>query len=171
MLKRIVGAAALAGMLSGLLLTALQQLAVAPLIRDAEIREAAAVVAPASALAAATADHAHTAWSPRDGGERLLAAGFANIVLATGFALLLAAAQGLRGATGWRAGLWWGAAGYAVFFVAPALGLPPELPGAVAAPLRESQLWWLGSCSPLRPGLRSSCSARNHCSACWVSPC
>ncbi len=142
MLKRIAGAAALAGILSGLLLTGLQQWAVAPLIRDAEVREAAAIVAPASTRDSATANHTHAAWSPRSDGERLLATGLANIALATGFALLLAAAQALRGATGWRSGLWWGAAGYAVFFVAPALGLPPELPGAAAAPLRERQLWW-----------------------------
>jgi len=36
----------------------------------------------------------------------------------------------------------WGVAGYLVFFVAPALGLPPELPGTEAAPLRDRQVWW-----------------------------
>ena len=29
-----------------------------------------------------------------------------------------------------------------MFFVAPSLGLPPELPGTAAAPVGERQLWW-----------------------------
>ena len=33
------------------------------------------------------------------------------------------------GAIGWRQGLLWGLAGFAVFTLAPSLGLPPELPG------------------------------------------
>jgi len=45
--------------------------------------------------------------------------------------------------TSWRSGLLWGLAGYAVFFVAPSLGLPPEIPGAEAAGLAERQIWWL----------------------------
>lgn len=45
MLKSIVAAAALAGLVAGLLLTAVQQIAVAPLIRAAEAREAAHAVA------------------------------------------------------------------------------------------------------------------------------
>jgi predicted cobalt transporter CbtA len=44
-LKSIVAAAALAGLVAGLLLTAVQQIAVAPLIRAAEAREAAHAVA------------------------------------------------------------------------------------------------------------------------------
>jgi cobalt transporter subunit CbtA len=43
----------------------------------------------------------------------------------------------------WRYGLAWGAAGYAVFWLAPALGLPPEIPLATAAPLEDRQWWWV----------------------------
>ena len=39
------------------------------------------------------------------------------------------------GVTGWRAGLLWGFAGFAVFTLAPGLGLPPELPAMPAAEL------------------------------------
>lgn len=67
------------------------------------------------------------------------------MVLATGFGLLLAAAMSLRGHAGWARGLAWGAAGYAVFFVLPSLGLPPELPGAPAAPLHGRQAWWIAT--------------------------
>lgn len=121
--RRIVVAAALAGLLSGLLLTAIQQLQVTLLIRQAEALESHAHATPPSLLATTSA----------------------NVVLATGFALLLGAAISLRPPAGWRAGLLWGAAGYAVFFVAPALGLPPELPGTESAPLREREVWWVAT--------------------------
>ena len=32
---------------------------------------------------------------------------------------------------------------YLIFFVAPSLGLPPEVPGTEAANLKDRQLWWL----------------------------
>jgi cobalt transporter subunit CbtA len=110
----------LAGIASGVLLTAIQQLEIAPLIRQAEAFEQGVKGAPPSILSTLAA----------------------NIVLATGFALLLAAAMALRGTSGWRRGLLWGVAGYFVFFVAPAAGLPPELPGTEAGPLRDRQIWW-----------------------------
>jgi cobalt transporter subunit CbtA len=47
------------------------------------------------------------------------------------------------GISHWRSGLLWGLAGYTVFFVAPSLGLPPEVPGTEAAALKDRQLWWL----------------------------
>jgi len=57
---------------------------------------------------------------------------------------LLGAASTLRGGIGsWRNGLLWGLAGYAIFFVAPSLGLPPEVPGTETANLNDRQLWWL----------------------------
>jgi cobalt transporter subunit CbtA len=42
-------------------------------------------------------------------------------------------------------GLLWGLAGFTTFSLAPALGLPPELPGSVAADLFHRQVWWLGT--------------------------
>lgn len=136
--KRIAAAALLAGILAGLLLTAVQKIQVIPLLLQAETYEAAA--AP---HAAAHAHQAH-AWQPENGWERTLYTGLADVSVAIGFALLLAAALCVRGAAGgWRTGLLWGLAGYAVFFVAPALGLPPQVPGTEAAPLADRQLWWL----------------------------
>lgn len=139
MFKRIVAAAALAGFISGLLLTAIQQWQVTPLIREAETLEAAADTAPPA----------------------LLATGAANVALAMGFALLLGSAFSLRGKGGWRTGLLWGAAGYAVFFVAPSLGLPPELPGTQSAGLHERQGWWLGTVVFSAAGLWLAVFARN----------
>jgi cobalt transporter subunit CbtA len=144
MFKHITATAALAGVLAGLVLTAVQQIEVVPLIRAAEIREAANAT-----VQAAISVHPHQAWSPQDGWERLIATAVANIVLATAFALLLVAAMSLRRHFGWRAGLGWGIAGYAVFFVAPAIGIPPALPGSDSIPLADRQMWWIGvvSCS------------------------
>lgn len=125
-------AAALAGIVAGVLLTALQAWSVAPLIRDAERIEQAT-----------GHDEAHDAWQPGSDTTRVAATAVANVVLATGFALMLAGAMALRDARGWRAGIAWGVAGYAVVFVAPSLGLPPSLPGLAEAPLDARTAWWL----------------------------
>ena len=55
----------------------------------------------------------------------------------------------------------WGAAGYLVFFVAPALGLPPELPGTEAAPLRDRQIWWTVAVVLSAAGLGLAAFAKN----------
>lgn len=121
--KKTVTAAGLAGILAGLLLTWVQQIHVVPLILEAEAYERASEIA--------------------NGSQRDLLTAAANIVLALGFALLLGAAVALRGAKlDWRSGLLWGLGGYAVFFVAPSLGLPPEVPGIEAAELAHRQVWW-----------------------------
>jgi len=39
--------------------------------------------------------------------------------------------------------LGWGLAGYLTFFVAPALGLPPEIPSMEAAAIGGRQSWWV----------------------------
>lgn len=68
----------------------------------------------------------------------------ANIGLGVGFALLLGAVMCQKGRpANWRVGLLWGLAGYLTFFVAPSLGLPPELPGAETAKLADQQNRWL----------------------------
>jgi cobalt transporter subunit CbtA len=154
--NRIVGAALAAGLLCGLLLTGLQQLQVVPLLLRAEVYEDAASKArvlsdaqPHQHAAGAHApehahEHGHKGWKPEDGAERTLYTVLANVTTAVAFGLLLSAAMTLRGAPlDWRSALLWGAAGYVVFFVAPSLGLPPEVPGTSAAPVAERQAWWL----------------------------
>ena len=149
MFKGIVSAAALAGVISGFLLTVIQQIEIVPLIEAAEAREAANM----ALQPAHQHSEANQSWTPHDGWERALATAASNIILAIAFALLLSSAMSLRRSSGWRAGLVWGIAGYAVFFVAPALGLPPELPGTDAAPLSDRQLWWVGTASYTAAGL------------------
>jgi cobalt transporter subunit CbtA len=143
MFKRIVFSAALAGTVAALFLSVLQIFWVTPLILQAEIYEAAAE----AVFHEHTADHAHDdmAWQPENGWQRTLSTASSNIVMAVGFALMLTGLYALRKPRGILQGLAWGLAGYTVFFAAPAIGLPPDLPGTTAAELVARQYWWLGT--------------------------
>lgn len=160
--SRIVATGAAAGIVAGLLLTGVQHLQVTDIIRTAETYEVAAEATPAPAHTHEHAqaheqahehehadahehgEHKHGGWQPEPGFERTAFTALADVSMAVGYALLLAAVLTLRGKdSNWRQGLLWGAAGYAVFFVAPSLGLPPELPGTQAAPVVARQAWWL----------------------------
>lgn len=171
--KRITAAVLVSGVLAGALLTAVQQVQVAKIILQAEVYEEAAQAATAAAghdhSAEMSAPHSHEheheadAWEPANGVERTGYTVLANISMAIGFALFLAAAICVSGRqAGWRSGLLWGAAGYLVFFVAPSLGLPPEVPGTQAAPLHERQLWWLLAASATALGLGIFVYARHR---------
>ena len=101
-------------------------------------------------------DHHHGAtWAPEDGLERVAWTAVSNVATAIGFALLLGAVFAWRGGATWRQGLLWGAAGFVVFFANPAIGVPPEIPGAFAADLPDRQLWWTFAvvCSGIGVGL------------------
>jgi cobalt transporter subunit CbtA len=138
MLTRVFGAACIAGLVAGLLLAALQQWQVVPLLRAAEVFEAHAEQArvPSDSVPAADS-HAFGGW------ESAATLAVTNIVLGVGFALILAGVAALHGSEGWRAGALWGLAGYVEFFVAPSLGQPPTLPGVPAASLGARTSWWL----------------------------
>lgn len=176
--RSIVFASVISGFIVGLIVTVVQQFGTVPLILKAEVFEKAAGAhqhdAPAAPQPAAIghdhADHDHTAhehadhdhgagaWEPRDGFERNAYTAAANVLTAIGFALLLAGFFAVRsGATAmsvsWHEGLLWGLAGFAVFTLAPGLGLPPELPGVPAAPLLSRQIWWLAAVLATAGGL------------------
>jgi cobalt transporter subunit CbtA len=140
--RNIVVVAALAGAIAGLGMTVAQQLTTVPLILKAELYEQQSTPA-AHDHGNAAAPHEHGGWSPADGIERTAFTAAANIVTGIGFALLLVAVSELFGGIrDWRQGLFWGLAGFAVFTLAPGLGLPPELPAMPAAELGARQLWW-----------------------------
>ncbi|MFA5983990.1 MAG: CbtA family protein [Methylococcaceae bacterium] len=156
--KAIVISALWSGLCAGLLLTAVQQMQVIPILLQAEVYEEQAAAAITQTQLADTTNpphgHAAEAWQPQNGWERTAYTSVANISLAVGFALLIGAASNLRGGiTHWRYGVLWGLAGYMVFFVAPSLGLPPEVPGTAAANLNERQLWWLMTAADTAAGL------------------
>jgi cobalt transporter subunit CbtA len=145
MLRDTLLAAALSGLVAALLLTVVQAMWVTPLILEAETYESAGAAPPHGAE---SHDHEHDhgdaeEWEPANGWERTSFTLAANLVMGLGYGLVLIGVYSL-----WRqpGGLWsgvaFGVAGFIVFFAAPSLGLPPELPGTVAAPVQERQLWW-----------------------------
>lgn len=142
MFRPIVFSALLAGLIAGVLISGLQALEVVPLILEAESYEVATPADDAGAGAGAAAEE-HAAWAPAEGFERGAFTLLTNILAAAGFGLLITAGFALKGGVDWRKGLLWGLGGYAAVQLAPALGLPPELPGAMAAELVAREGWWL----------------------------
>lgn len=169
--RNVVFIAAIAGLVAGVVLACMQAFATVPLILKAEVYEQAggghhhdhvapaatdtnamstaapagnamssAAPAPAEAAAPAAEDEG---WAPADGFERFAFSVVANIVTGIGFALILVAVSEFAGGIGnWRQGVFWGLGGFAVFTLAPGLGLPPELPAMPAADLMQRQIWW-----------------------------
>ncbi|MEW9682877.1 cobalt transporter subunit CbtA [Pseudomonas sp. TE6288] len=155
MITRIARTAGFSGLLAALLLTLLQSFWVAPLILQAETYETAAPAAEHHEHGEAAAPHEHSAeaWAPEDGWQRILSTTGGNLVVAVGFALILAALYSLRAPGRVATGALWGLAGFAVFCLAPTLGLPPELPGTAAADLGQRQTWWIGTAAATAAGL------------------
>ena len=175
--RRLFLCALLTGLCAGLIYSAMQRWQVVPLIAAAEVFESAAQPAAEPAAAPAhdhhppgTAAHTHDteAWGPQDGVERMFWTVVANVLGATGFALLLipllAWWDRQRGgvAASWRSGLLWGAAGWLCLFVWPSIGMQPELPGEAAAALQLRQSWWLLAVACAAGGLALLAFAKGH---------
>jgi len=151
--------ALLAGFLGGLAISVVQQFTTTPIILHAEEFEKKGT-GPAhghgaldrgisfASPAYAHGDNAAAAgepegWSPKDGFERTAFTLLANIITGIGFALILVACFAFAGRTvAGRDGVLWGLAGFGAISLAPALGLPPEVPGSLAAELAARQTWW-----------------------------
>lgn len=160
-MKTLIAPALLAGLLAALILTLVQAFAVTPLIIEAEGYENAGapeIAAPASEHHhddATAHEHAHNpeTWAPENGWQRTLSTASANLLMGAGYGLMLVALYRFRQPQNGLAGLVWGMAGYAAVFVAPAIGLPPELPGTAAAEITARQLWWTGTALATASGL------------------
>lgn len=162
--QRILFAAVLAGLAAGLGMSALQQWKVVPLIHIAESYEASAPAHEHADAATAADGHVHdaAAWAPADGFERTAYTLLANVLASIGFALLLGALSVLWGIEiTARNGVLWGLGGFLAFQLAPAVGLPPELPGMAAAELGARQLWWWGTALSTGAGLLAVAKFRN----------
>jgi cobalt transporter subunit CbtA len=140
--RRLFFAALIAGLAAGVAASAVQAARLWPLIAAAEVFEAAAPHGH---------DHgaAEPAWSPEGRLRQALTVLF-NIVVGLGFGLILNALARLDSLRSGRAftvghGVIWGAAGFAAFGLAPALGLPPELPGMASGELLARQIWWVAT--------------------------
>lgn len=128
----------------------MQQIAVVPMILEAETYE----TGDDEESEAAPGDEAGMApWAPEDGAERTFWTVLNSMLVGIGFGLLLSACYALRGTVTWKGGILWGLAGFAVFNLAPSLGLPPELPGDAAAGLEQRQVWWVLTAAVTAAGL------------------
>lgn len=127
MKSRIMLAVIAAGIVAGAMMALLQQLGTTQYIMEAE-------------LLAEGIEQNGIDWA------RFGSTAMATILVAVGFAGLLAGVALVMGKEiTAQNGLLWGAAAFAAFTFAPALGLPPELPGMDAATLSERQYWWGGT--------------------------
>jgi cobalt transporter subunit CbtA len=159
--RETVLAAFVAGLIAALVFTVVQSVWVTPLILQGEVYEDAAEAAPAdhnvtapdhevappvhheSEGSAGEHHHDENAWKPQDGWQRTLFTFGANLLMGVGYSFVLVSLYLL-----WReprntlGGALYGLAGFLVFFAAPGLGLPPELPGTAAAELSSRQQWW-----------------------------
>jgi cobalt transporter subunit CbtA len=134
-LRRLALVAAAAGLAAGLVFSVLQQAFLVPAVLRAEALEAGAHQLQHAGLSRATLTFVF------------------NCLAGFGYALLLAVGMALRGHHGWRRGLLWGAGGWLCFALAPAIALPPELPGAAETALAGRQLWWIGAAAGAAVGL------------------
>ncbi len=149
--RHIIFLSLLTGILAGTLFTLAQQIQVTPIILAAETYEVADSPAINDHHADAGAHHHDAeAWAPEDGIERFSYSLLANVLTAIGFAAMLLTLMAHhrlkeKAELTHQKGLIWGFFGYLTLFVAPSLGLLPEIPGTMAAALESRQLWWLGT--------------------------
>ncbi len=159
MIARIARAALVAGALAGILAWVAHQWRAVPVIMQAEVYEQTAPAAHATASAHPQAQASgHVDKGGGEGGDegwrRHARTFLATIVTGIGYGFLLAGAIVLSGRpVNARRGALWGAGGFVAFAAAPALGLPPELPGMAAAELGPRQIWWLATAAASAGGL------------------
>lgn len=166
MLKNLILSAAAAGVAAGLLTAVIQEVTTTPIILEAERYETgdatpepgAAAEPPVEAAVPDSIEFAAAAEpeeaAPAGGIERTLNTTLGTTVAGMGFGLMLLAAMVLAGVPiSARTGLAFGAAGFAAVALAPALGLPPEIPGSGAAALQARQMWWFATAAATCAGL------------------
>ncbi len=147
MILRVLLAAILAGVAAGLIAGVFQHVRMTPLILQAEMIENSAGGHQHGAADPGVQSHVHGAvesWAPKDGAERTFFTLLTTALAGAGFAAVLAGLSILLGVPVSSAnGFAWGMSGFLVFSLAPAAGLPPDLPGMPAAELNARMLWWM----------------------------
>lgn len=159
LLRRLIWLGLVAAVLVGTVHWLLVQWQAVPIIFAAEAMEdrkvSAALDVPSGhehdhqhGSAAGGHSHEHEAWKPADGFERSAWTWVASVLLQFGLALGLLVALAFASqrqsaaAAPMRTSLVLAATGFFCLFAWPALGLPPEIPGADAALLGSRQAWW-----------------------------
>lgn len=145
--QKLLTSAVFAGVGAGLVAALLQFYFVIPTLLEGELFEGGTRVhfdadgSPQSARGAPSLGG--------DFGRHLMTVGF-NVVTYVGFAFLMLAAMAITELKGFtqitaRSGMIWGLAGFIAIQLAPAVGLPPVLPGTIGAEVEARQAWWLGT--------------------------
>lgn len=145
MVKNLLTSALIAGVAAGILAAILQFWLVVPLLLEGELFETGARVHfNPSGTPQSDAGHP-SAWPhlARHAGTMAM-----NVVTYTAFAFFMVAGFVLARRFGHevdaRKGAIWGLCAFAAIQLAPSAGLPPEMPGTIAADLASRQTWWLG---------------------------
>lgn len=144
MLRQILTSAVFAGVAAGVLAALLQLWLVVPLIMEAELYESGARVHFATDGSTQSDRGAPSVWEEPT--RHLYTIGFSAVTFSA-YAFLLVAGFALASRFGHavtvRGGAVWGLCGAIVVAIAPAAGMPPELPGAIGAEVGPRQLWYL----------------------------
>lgn len=147
MTKHLVSSAVFAGLAAGLCAAFLQFIFVTPLLLEGELFETGARMHFAAGGAAPQSEAGNVSLAGEPMRHVLTLA--MDLVTYTGFALLMVAGFAFAARRGIqltpRRGLVWGLAGFLAIQLAPAVGLPPELPGTMAADLAARQIWWVAT--------------------------
>ncbi len=139
--RKMIAVAFFSAIIAGLLLGVMQSLSTSPIIYSAEVYE----VADTHVL---THEDNQPSWAPTEGGERIAYTYLADVLIAFGHSLLLTSfmvlifLQFAKPIISWRSGVIIGFGGYLSFYLATVIGLPPEIPGTLAADLQARQIWW-----------------------------
>ncbi len=131
--RNLVLSAVTIAIVAGLFLSLYQYFFITPIIIASEVYE---VIEPMMSYTV-------EAWSPEEGLERTSFSFMANFLISFGYALLLLTMMATKDSMKLAQGFMWGIAAYLSIFVAPGLGLAPEIPGMEAAYLEGRQTWWL----------------------------
>ena len=157
--RNIILGALITAVIAGLTLGGLQSFSTIPIIDSAEKYEVDKDQTTTPAIldnetnqqplhTASSHSHNHQEWSPKDGVERVSFTLAADILIAFGHSVLLISFMALlylkfgKPEISWKSGLIMGLGGYLSFYIATILGLPPEVPGTIAANLHDRQVWW-----------------------------
>ena len=151
MFSQIAVSALIAGFGAGLVAAFLQYVFVQPILLHSELFETGALThfgADPTASSVPRGDFDMT--------RQALNVVFAALVY-TGYALILIAGMVLAEMRGHvisaQTGLIWGFCGFLAFQLAPAFGLPPDMPGLNAADVTPRQVWWFATVGATAAGL------------------
>ena len=141
MFSRILVSGLFAGALGGFIAGVLQWLFVQPVLLHSELYEMG-ILKHFGALTNSAQPDLNRLQPIRD----ILSILF-SMVIYIGYAILLISAMTIhklksKTIISFHQGIIWGISGYIIVHFAPAISLPPEVPGVAAADLQSRQIWW-----------------------------